>query len=47
MFSLNHFRQDEINIRIKEQQFILAKSKKDYDTFTKDVPLSSLLYVAN
>ena len=40
-------RQDEINIRIKEQQFILAKSKKDYDTFTKDVPLSSLLYVAN
>ncbi len=30
-------RQDEINIRIKEQQLIVAKSKKDYDTFTKAV----------
>ena len=30
-------RQDEINIRIKEQQLILAKSKKDYDTFSKAV----------
>jgi hypothetical protein len=30
-------RQDEINIRIKEQQLIAAKSKKDYDTFTKAV----------
>jgi len=30
-------RQDEINIRIKEQQLIMAKSKKDYDTFSKAV----------
>ncbi|HEY7572535.1 MAG TPA: hypothetical protein VH796_14305 [Nitrososphaeraceae archaeon] len=30
-------RRDEINIRIKEQQLILAKSKKDYNTFTKAV----------
>ena len=28
-------RQDEINIRIKEQQLIITESKKDYDTFTK------------
>jgi hypothetical protein len=30
-------RRDEINIRIKEQQLIMDKSKKDYDTFTKAV----------
>jgi hypothetical protein len=30
-------RQDEINIRIKEQQLIITESKKDYDTFTKAV----------
>jgi hypothetical protein len=30
-------RQDEINIRIKEQQLIVAKSKKEYDIFTKAV----------
>jgi hypothetical protein len=30
-------RQHEIDIRIKEQQLIIAKSKKDYNTFTKAV----------